>query len=111
VFSVTQASVKQAALFMVFQVFQMAVYFIALSGELQRLSAIRSLMKGLALGLMIQAGYVISQKVGGMVQAPGTTEHQNILGHHGRTRRDTAFCRRARGRAKQACLWRPVSPP
>jgi len=80
VFSVTQASVKQAAFFMVFQVVQMTVYYIALSGELQRLSAIKSLMKGLALGLMIQAGYVISQKLGGVVQAPGTTAHQNILG-------------------------------
>jgi hypothetical protein len=80
VFSVAQASVKQAALFMVFQVVQMTVYYIALSGELQRLSAIRSLMKGLAVGLIIQAGYVISQKMGGVVQAPGTTAHQNILG-------------------------------
>jgi hypothetical protein len=80
VFSVSQAAVKQAAVFVVFQVVQMTVYYIALSGELHRLSAIRSLMKGLALGLMIQAGYVISQKMGGMVQAPGTTAHQNILG-------------------------------
>lgn len=79
-FSVTQASVKMAASFMVFQVVQMTVYYIALSGELHRLSAIRSLLKGLSLGLMIQAGYVIQQKMGGMVQAIGTTAHQNILG-------------------------------
>lgn len=80
VLSVTQAAVKQAAFFLVFQVVQMTVYYIALSGELQRLTAIRSLIKGLAIGLMIQAGYVIWQKMGGMVQAPGTTAHQNILG-------------------------------
>jgi hypothetical protein len=80
VLSVTQAAVKQAAFFMVFQLAQMTVYYIALSGELQRLSAIRSLMKGLALGLIIQAGYVIWQKLSGMVQAPGTMAHQNILG-------------------------------
>jgi hypothetical protein len=80
VLSVTQAAVKQAAFFMVFQILQMTVYYIALSGELHRLSAIRSLMKGLALGLMIQAGYVLWQKASGMVQAPGTTGHQNILG-------------------------------
>lgn len=80
VLSVTQAAVKQASLFMVFQVLQMAFFFVALSGELQRLSAIRSLLKGLSIGLIIQAGYVISQKASGMVQAPGTTGHQNILG-------------------------------
>lgn len=80
VLSVTQAAVKQAALFMVFQVVQMTVLYIALSGELQRLSAIKSLMKGLSLGLMIQAGYVISQKAGGVIQAAGTMPHQNILG-------------------------------
>jgi hypothetical protein len=78
--SVTQAPVQQAAFFMVFQVLQMTVFFIALAGEMQRLSAIRSLLKGLALGLIIQAGYVIPQKLGGVVQAAGTTAHQNILG-------------------------------
>jgi hypothetical protein len=78
--SVTQAGVKEAAFFIVFQMLQMTVYFIALAGELRRPAAVSSLMKGLSIGLMIEAGYVISQKLSGVVQAPGTTAHQNILG-------------------------------
>ncbi len=80
VFSMTQAAVKEAALFSVFQIFQMTIYYVALAGELQRPSAIRSLVRGLSLGLIIEAGYVVSQKLSGVVQAPGTTPHQNILG-------------------------------
>jgi hypothetical protein len=78
--SVTQAAVKEAAFFIVFQMLQMAVYYVALAGELRRPAAVSSLMKGLSVGLMIEAGYVISQKLSGVVQAPGTTAHQNILG-------------------------------
>jgi O-antigen ligase len=74
------APAKQPAFFAVFQIAQMTIYFIALAGELQRATAIKSLMKGLAVGLMIQAGYVIWQKMGGVVQASGTVAHQNILG-------------------------------
>lgn len=80
VLSISFAPVKMATFFVIVQMVQIAVYYVALSGELQRPTAIRSLMKGLSLGLMIQAGYVISQKLSGVVQASGTMEHQNILG-------------------------------
>lgn len=78
--SVALAPEKQAAMFIVAQIAQMAVLFVALSGELQRPSAIRSLIQGLSIGLMIQAGYVLSQKASGAIQASGTMPHQNILG-------------------------------
>ena len=78
--SVALAPEKQAAMFIVVQIAQMAVFFVALSGELQRPSAMRSLIQGLSIGLMIQAGYVLSQKASGAIQASGTMPHQNILG-------------------------------
>lgn len=74
------AQLKQAAFFSVVQIVQMILLYIALAGELQRPTAIVSLMKGLALGLILQAGYVISQKMTGVVQPAGTAPHQNILG-------------------------------
>ncbi len=78
--SVTQAPVKQASFFLVAQILQMILFYIAFSGELRRPTAITSLLKGVSLGLMIQAGYVISQKASGAIQASGTMAHQNILG-------------------------------
>lgn len=78
--SVAVAPERQAAMFIVVQIAQMAVFFVALSGELQRPSAIRKIMQGLSVGMLIQAGYVLSQKAGGAIQAAGTMPHQNILG-------------------------------
>lgn len=80
VISVAVAPEKQAAMFIVVQIAQMVVLFVALSGELQRPSAILKLLQGLSLGLLIQAGYVLSQKASGAIQATGTMPHQNILG-------------------------------
>ena len=80
VLSVTVAPEKQAAMFIVTQIAQMVVFLVALSGELQRPSAVRSLLQGISVGLLIQAGYVLSQKASGAVQAMGTMPHQNILG-------------------------------
>lgn len=80
VLSVAFAPEKQAAMFIVAQIAQMTVFFMALSGELQRPSALRSLLVGLSIGLLIQAGYVVFQKASGAIQAAGTMPHQNILG-------------------------------
>lgn len=66
--------------FVVFQFAQIMVFFVAIAGELQRSSALRNLLKGIALGLLLQAAYVIRQKLGGVVQATGTLGHQNIMG-------------------------------
>lgn len=78
--SLAVSKVPMATFFVSWQVLRIIVMFIALAGELQRLSALRSLCTGVALGLMVQAGYVIQQKLSGVVQASGTAEHQNILG-------------------------------
>lgn len=80
ILSLFSASIKIAGVFIVFQTLQMIVLFIALASELHRPQALRALMKGLAIGLVIQALFVIRQKVAGMIQAPGTFDHQNVLG-------------------------------
>lgn len=74
------APVKMAAAFVVIQFVQMIILFYALNSELNRPSAIPSLLKGVAIGLIIQAGYVVQQKATGVVQATGTVFHQNVLG-------------------------------
>ena len=74
------ASVKMASLFAVLQFAQLALLYFALSGELARPSAISSLLKGIAVGLIVQAGFVAYQKLTGVVQAPGSFFHQNVLG-------------------------------
>ena len=78
--SIFAAAVPMAAAFIVFQLAQMILFYVALTGELRRPSAVGSLLNGIAIGLIIQAFYVLNQKLSGSVQAPGTMAHQNILG-------------------------------
>ena len=78
--SLISASNRLAGLFIVFQILKMILLYVAVACELHRPSAVRALLKGLSIGLLIQAGFVARQKVGGMVQAGGTFEHQNVLG-------------------------------
>lgn len=78
--SLTLADNRMAGTFIIFQFLQVGLLFLALAGELRRPSAVRMLLRGLAVGLIIQTGYVMRQKLAGMVQAPGTFEHQNVLG-------------------------------
>lgn len=80
VLSMFVSAMPMASFFTVTMVLRMVLLFVALAGELRRPSALRSLMTGIAIGLMIQGGYVIQQKLSGVVQAKGTSDHQNILG-------------------------------
>lgn len=80
IISLTGAAVPMASSFVVFQLFQMLLLYIVLSKELQRPNALQGLYKGLSIGLLIQACFVVAQKFGGTVQASGTMGHQNILG-------------------------------
>lgn len=80
VFSIAFAGAPMASTFPVFQLFRMAILFAAVGGELERPGAFRKLLIGLSIGLIIQAGFVIYQKLTGVVQASGTHGHQNILG-------------------------------
>lgn len=78
--SVAVSYMPMASFFVTMQTLRIALMFYALAGELHRPSAMRSLFGGIAVGLMIQGGYVIQQKLSGVVQAKGTADHQNILG-------------------------------
>ena len=74
------AEVKMASMFSAFQLLQVVLLFLALSGELRRPEAITQLLAGLSVGLTIQAGFVLYQKMSGVVQATGALFHQNVLG-------------------------------
>lgn len=74
------ATIPLASVFSLLQFVQIVFLFIVLSHELSRVSAIRSILKGIAIGLIVQAGYVVQQKLTGVVQASGTMAHQNLLG-------------------------------
>ncbi|WP_432199788.1 O-antigen ligase family protein [Erythrobacter sp. W53] len=78
--SISVSSVPLGSTFTLFQVLRMLLVVIAVTGELTRPGAIRSLLIGLSLGLMAQGGFVIYQKLTGVVQASGSLSHQNILG-------------------------------
>lgn len=80
VLSLTAASVPMATVFSCIQFLRVTIFFIAIGGEFARPGAPTNLLVGLSLGLMLQAGYVITQKLSGVVQASGTMGHQNILG-------------------------------
>lgn len=69
-----------ASFFYVFQVARCIILYAAIAPELTSFAALRSLLRGMALGLMVQFGFVASQKLGGVVQAHGTMIHQNTLG-------------------------------
>lgn len=74
------APVKLAAVFSTFQFAQLVLLYFAIAPELARKNAIRAMLNGIAIGLIVQAGFVAQQKLSGMVQAGGSTPHQNILG-------------------------------
>jgi hypothetical protein len=69
-----------STLFVPLQFARILLMFAAIAGEMHRPSALRSLFAGVAIGLLIQGGFVIEQKLSGIVQAKGTIVHQNILG-------------------------------
>jgi hypothetical protein len=78
--SVTYSRVPMASMFSVWDFGRVFVVFLAVGCELARPTAYPALLKGFSLGLMVQAGYVIQQKLTGVVQASGTMSHQNLLG-------------------------------
>lgn len=79
-FATAFAHSKMASFYSISQYAQLILLFCALSPEFNRPTATASLLKGLAIGLAVQAVMVLYQKSTGMVQAFGTTPHQNILG-------------------------------
>jgi hypothetical protein len=78
--SILPASVPIASVFACWQFARMLLLFTAIGGECYRPDLRQGLLNGCALGLVVQAGFVIWQKLHGVVQAPGSMAHQNILG-------------------------------
>ena len=78
--SLIPAAVPMASFFTCWNYARVVLVFAAVAGECHRDDMRRALLTGLALGLILQAGYVAQQKASGMVQAMGTMVHQNVLG-------------------------------
>lgn len=78
--SVMMAKVPIAATFVCWQFMTLLLLFVAIGGECRHAEARRALIAGLAIGGIVQAGFVIHQKLTGVVQASGSFGHQNMLG-------------------------------
>ncbi len=78
--SIFLATVPMATAFSIWQLARSSLLFLAVAGEFGRRGAMTALLKGLSLGLILQASYVVNQKLHGVVQASGTFPHQNLLG-------------------------------
>lgn len=78
--SIAVSSVPIASAFVPLQTLRLILMFAAVAGEVRRPGALKRLLEGLALGLIVQAGFVIEQKLRGVVEAGGTAEHRNVLG-------------------------------
>lgn len=78
--SATYSRVPMASVFSAWDFGRVFLVFLAIGGELARPTAYSALLRGFSIGLMVQAGFVIEQKLTGVVQAPGTMSHQNLLG-------------------------------
>lgn len=80
VVSIVPSTVPMATIFSCWQFARVVLVFAAIGGECHRKDTRDALLTGLALGLMLQAGYVAQQKATGVIQATGTMLHQNVLG-------------------------------
>jgi hypothetical protein len=78
--SATYSRVPMASFFAVWDFSRVFLAFIVIGGELARPTAYSALLRGFSVGLIVQVGYVIEQKLSGVVQASGTMSHQNLLG-------------------------------
>ncbi|WP_133365814.1 O-antigen ligase family protein [Qipengyuania sediminis] len=78
--SIAVSAVPMASVFVPWQTLRLILIFLAIAGEIHRMPALLALFRGLAVGLIVQAGFVIEQKLSGAVQAGGTAAHQNVLG-------------------------------
>jgi len=78
--SATYSSIPMASMFSVWDFSRVFLVFLAVGGELSRPTAYPALLRGFSFGLLVQAGYVIREKLTGVVQATGTLSHQNLLG-------------------------------
>ena len=80
IISIAFSALPVASFFVVANTIRYLIFFYALGGELWRPSALRAFLIGLSAGAVVQAGYVINQKLHGAIQATGTADHQNEMG-------------------------------
>ena len=78
--SVIPASTWMATVFSWWQYIRVILVFAAIAGECGRPDLLTGLLRGMSIGLMVEAAYFINQKLHGVVQATGTMFHQNTLG-------------------------------
>lgn len=78
-FSILMSSVPMASTFALWQFGRIFLLYFAVAGEVDNPRTLDFLFKGLAIGLMFEAGVVAVQKAQGVVQAAGTAVHQNAL--------------------------------
>jgi len=79
-FSLAISQVMMASFFSFWQFLRIVLVFTAIAGEADRPDLREGLLKGLTIGLLMQLFFVVQQKASGVVQAMGTTYHQNTLG-------------------------------
>ncbi len=80
-FSVFQAGVPFASAFYLWQIARVFLLYAVVARASVDYEVVKALIKGMAIGLCLQALFVIWQRFGlGIVQTKGTLAHQNLLG-------------------------------
>lgn len=74
------SGLPMAAFFYVWQLARVLLLFAAVAKICQDERGPPALIQGMILGLCVQAGYAIEQRLTGVTQASGTFGHQNLLG-------------------------------
>lgn len=80
VVSMAFAANPQASFFYVWQLGTMILLMMAVTIVCLDENGPRIIIAGLVCGITLQAGFAISQKLSGVIQASGTLGHQNLLG-------------------------------
>ncbi|MEP3224686.1 MAG: O-antigen ligase family protein [Parasphingorhabdus sp.] len=70
----------QSSFFYVWQLGTMLLVFLAVANICMNEGGPKLIIAGLVCGITLQAGFAISQKMSGVLQASGTMGHQNLLG-------------------------------
>lgn len=78
--SATQANVPQATLFAVWQMCRTYLLFLAVVRICQDDRGPTALIAGMTVGLALQAGIALSDRLSGAIQTGGSFGHQNLLG-------------------------------
>lgn len=74
------SGVPMAAFFYAWQLARVLLLFTAVAMICQDERGPSALITGMVLGLCVQAGYAVEQRLAGVTQASGTFGHQNLLG-------------------------------